>query len=878
MANENQMTVAQTNTVEPSQANKVVNNIDKISDTQTPVSVLQSNNVMFNNDLKDSFLNSEAWKQYTSNDLRKLQPNVFPGFSAIEKAAENPIWTATIDRYGDAVATRQQAIHSSYSKANGFFGRLGQAYNAQRYGLRSAAARKELSDAILSGNELKISEARNKYQNELKNQYERGYAYDDETANTLMSLLASSGRNWETIPIEVIGALLIPWTGGGSELAARGVNAAIVGADTYNLETGSAIEQLDRLNTDMSEEQKREKSIPVGVTNAAIEAGLFGLGGNIAGIGTRYVGAKVAKQTFKKSLEKRLGKEISDEAANRLYKIKFLGELQKAAGKEGWAQLAKDLALGGAGEGLQEVVQDTNTNAMLSAVENDTAWGDELAKDWASFAKNPFAAEHADKWRTFFNVMITSPVLGGAYRGIGAGTEFVLKGGKQKKFDEIKTKFAGATNNTLGLSRLFDWHKDGDAKSAIGAANAALQEAIATDPNVTGKLYTTVEQVQEMQKDPEVAAALAQMGVAEGLEQAAENGGVVELDLIAYDKIVNEKQNTVLFQKMRNYLSFSETTMSVNEFQQFIKTNIDTVTQQINEEVKNNADSVYNKVRKMFLDAGENEVIANSYAAMAHIMLTGAQGFTQGQTNDVLDRLSININNGQTNVGGLLGAERSQPTVSSKQAYREQNAKDVARIMTNAKPITLEQMKQDFQEVVAQSDKAREQLYATGDDSGFAKNTQHVYVAKAGDGTWYFRINPTGRFEQINKYSNNNSYAKAGTGDSYDINYLDEVVSKIPEMQFFEVPVEEFEALSNEFLTRDHPDMTDVNVGGMVDDVFADKQDQQPHVYHMFVGSRTEETVNNTADKLGKRKELDEARAMEKAAMDKGEMPDYEAI
>ena len=310
MANENQMAVAQTNTVEPSQANKVVNNIDKISDTQTPVSVLQSDKAMYNQDLKNSFFNSEAWKQYTSNELRKLQPNIFPGFTAIEKAAENPIWRATIDRYGDAVATRQQAIHSSYAKANGALGRFAQAYNAQGYGLRASAARKDLSDALMSGDEVKISEARHKYQNELKNQYESGYAYDDETANTLMSLLASSARNWETIPIEILGALAIPFTGGGSEVAARAINTAIVGADTYRLETGGALEQIDRLGIDMTEEQKREKSIPVGALNAAIEAGLFSMGGNIAGAGTRYIGTKVAKRTFKKGLEKRLGREI----------------------------------------------------------------------------------------------------------------------------------------------------------------------------------------------------------------------------------------------------------------------------------------------------------------------------------------------------------------------------------------------------------------------------------------------------------------------------------------------------------------------------------------------------------------------------------------
>lgn len=896
MANENEMTVAQTNTVEPSQANKVINNIDKISDTQTPVSVLQSNRDIFNNDLKDSFFNSEAWKQYTSNDLRKVQPNIFPGFSAIEKAAENPMWAATLDRYGDAVATRQQALHSTYAKANNPLGRFGQAYNAQRYGLRTAAARKELSDAMMSGDEVRISEARNKYQNELKNQYERGYAYDDETANTLMSLLASSARNWETIPIEIAGALLAPYAFGISEVAARAINPAIVGADTYKLESGSALEQIDQLGIDMTEEQKREKSIPVGALNAAIEAGLFSMGGNIAGIGTRYIGTKVAKRTFKKSIEKRIGREISEEAANRLYQVKFLSELQKGAGKAGLSQFAKDIVLGGAGEGLQEVVQDTDTKAMMNAIQNDTSWGDELAKEWASFAANPFSAEHADKWKTFFNVMITSPVLSGVYRGVGAATDLVFKNNRQNKSNEVQTKFAGATNNTLGLSRLFEWHKNSDAKSAIGAANAALQEAINTDPNVTGKLYTTVEQVQQMQKDPEVAQALAQMGVDEGLQQASENGGVVELDLVAYDKIVNEKQNTVLFQKMRNYLSFSSTTMSVNEFNEFIKTNTEQFIQQINEEVKNNADSIYNKVRNMFLQAGENEAIANSYGAMAHIMLTGAQGFTQGQKNDILSRLQIKIGEQGTAKGQTLfqkiqykGKEKNAFndvfTADGKQVkYAEYGSdyntgvnREAIKDDTNIKIINMSP--QQFLNMTPKKMGNRD----TTDLENAIKNGNEIAmpfldVAVADAANKILKIvGHEGRHRSLamQNLGVQNGYVILNSKDFYRQPSLFADGLKGWKL----LPQGETNIDNAIELQGDARETSaDLDIGGFVDAVFTEEQSEEPRVYHMFVGSRNQDVANDVADTLGKRKELDEARAMEKASIDKGEMPDYEAI
>ena len=148
-----------------------------------------ADDMMFNKALKDCFLNSKA-QESCINDLRKAYPERFSGFVAIERAEENPTWKATADKYGDAVAKRQQAIAFSYAKPKGFFSKAGHAYNAQRYGLRAESAQKELSKAMESGDELKISEARNKYQNELKNQYLRGYAYDNATANRFMRFLA----------------------------------------------------------------------------------------------------------------------------------------------------------------------------------------------------------------------------------------------------------------------------------------------------------------------------------------------------------------------------------------------------------------------------------------------------------------------------------------------------------------------------------------------------------------------------------------------------------------------------------------------------------------------------------------------------------------
>lgn len=827
MADGKEVAVVETSTANPKQAVNVIDNIENVSAFNTPTQTLQENPAIFKQQENNSFFNSDAWNTFKSNPMRAFEPK-YPGFAAIESVASNPVYTSTVDRYGEAVANRAQVLHSTYAKATNPFSRFAEAYNTHRYGLRAAAARKELSDAIRDGDEAKVSTAKLKYQSERRKSYEEGYGYE-EYGDTLMSVLASMARNPETIAIEIGGAAAAPFTGGASMLAANAINAGIVGADTYKIEAGGALELLDENSPELSEEQKMAYARNVGWLNAAVEAGMFGMGGNVLGRGVKAIGTEAAIKSTVRAVRKETGKEITRDAAKELLKVRFVKALQNPAKektfKDTLKEVTKNVGLGALGEGGQEVFQNSVTESMLRSVKNGTTLTEEMLDDWTDFVTNPFGEAHADKWETFVNVSLASLVPGLGFQGV-AGAIRGYKGTRgQAELNDVQSKLLGARNNSLGLSQLFSWHKNAGSKDAIGVSNAVLEDQIKRG-EVSGKLYTTAEQVAEMQKDPEVAAALEEIGIAKALEQAAENGGVVELDLVAYDKVVNESQNTALFQKMRNYLSFSDTTMSLNEFNQFINSKGKQLASLITDEIRNDQESVYNKLKAMALKAGRPEERAEGYAVLGHLILTNMEGLVNGQKNDILDRLTLKVSTDNETLVEKFNKEKTEdgtrPTTNSKEAYREQDKKDVARIMVGAKPVTVDQIKQDFQTVVAQSDKAREQLYATGDDSGFAKNTQHIYVAQSGDQTWYWRATPTGRFERINKYSNNNSHAMAGSGYSDDVNRLDEIVSKIPDIKFFEVSVDEFEKLSNEFLTRDHPGMADVDIAGMVDAVFTE--------------------------------------------------------
>lgn len=136
-----------------------------------------------------STLNKEPQRVFKSGPIRAFEPK-YPDSAAIEPAASNPVYTSTVDRYGEAIAKRKQATHSTYAKSDNVFGRAVDAYNAQRYDLRAKKAHKELSDGIRDGDEAKISTAKLKYQSERRKSYEEGIPYTNKTANTFMRLLA----------------------------------------------------------------------------------------------------------------------------------------------------------------------------------------------------------------------------------------------------------------------------------------------------------------------------------------------------------------------------------------------------------------------------------------------------------------------------------------------------------------------------------------------------------------------------------------------------------------------------------------------------------------------------------------------------------------
>lgn len=126
MADGKEVAVVETSTANPKQAVNVIDNIENVSAFNTPTQTLQENPAIFKQQENNSFFNSDAWNAFKSNPMRAFEPK-YPGFAAIESVSSNPVYTSTVDRYGEAVANRAQVLHSTYAKATNPFSRFAEA-------------------------------------------------------------------------------------------------------------------------------------------------------------------------------------------------------------------------------------------------------------------------------------------------------------------------------------------------------------------------------------------------------------------------------------------------------------------------------------------------------------------------------------------------------------------------------------------------------------------------------------------------------------------------------------------------------------------------------------------------------------------------------
>lgn len=618
---------------------------------------------MYNTNIANSFINNKLqnnpdWNKYLQDPFRRNNPD-YKRWKSVEDLMSEQESTSIAEKYGDNLA-KQADIVLDYVKPKNIWDRTAMGYNAARYGLRYAAARKDLSDALEDGDETKITEARNKLQEELFNLKHNSYEFENDTLNTGASIAASMARN---LPSMIVSDLAITAASGlvsggvgavigatraakraaeigkATQITAEGIRAArlakktakiakagveaakttarggIVFGDTYKIESGSILQELDMSHPELTEDQKRDLAHAGGIINAAIETIPM-----VMGVGFQAGMSKVlSKATTNAMLKTGVSSKVVSNPT-------FLREFKKQVEKNAFSfkKFTGDVAIDMASNSIQEVLQDCIHKATEYVIENPDL--SVLEKGWdlfTDFIENPLAERNAELAETFLNVMIVSPFFSGAPTIVDATI-------KQFGSGSMYNKAAGAQKNKKLADDLNKWAKDNEVNSV---APATVNENLANmvrNGDAPSTVYFDVKSVQEalQSSEAEVQEAMQKLNMATRYEESKTNGGTIEMTLPEYNELVNQEKSGKLFQIVRSMVSFDPNSLSSAEFLRYMTT--DGKALSVLEGAMEDSESAYNKAYNKFIESGWDEKQARFDATLAQLVSNRLASVTGG--------------------------------------------------------------------------------------------------------------------------------------------------------------------------------------------------------------------------------------------------------
>ena len=618
---------------------------------------------MYNTNIANSFINNKLqnnpdWNKYLQDPFRRNNPD-YKRWKSVEDLMSEQESTSITEKYGDNLA-KQADIVLDYVKPKNIWDRTAMGYNAARYGLRYAAARKDLSDALEDGDETKIAEARNKMQEELFNLQYNSYEFESDTLNTGASIAASIARN---LPAMIgsdlaitaasglvsggIGAVVggaraakrVAEIGKAAKLTAEGIRAAriakkaakiaktgveasktmarggIVFGDTYKIESGSILQELDRSHPELSEDQKRDLAHAGGIINAVIETIPM-----VMGVGFQAGMSKVlSKATTNAMLKSGVGSKI---VSNPTFLREFKKQVEKNAFN--FKKFTGDVAIDMASNGIQEVLQDCIQKATEYIIDNPDTSVLEAGWDlFTDFVENPLADRNAEMLNTLMNVMIVSPVFSAAPTVVDTTIKQIGSGSMYKKA-------AGAQKNRKLADDLNKWAKDNEVNSvAPSVVNNNLANMV-KNGDAPATVYFDVKSVQEalQSSETEVQEAMQKLNMATRYEESKTNGGTIEMTLPEYNELVNQEKSGKLFQIVRSMVSFDPNSLSSAEFLRYMTTDGSALS--VLEGAMEDSESAYNKAYNKFIESGWDEKQARFDATMAQLVSNRLASVTGG--------------------------------------------------------------------------------------------------------------------------------------------------------------------------------------------------------------------------------------------------------
>lgn len=906
---------------------------------------------MYNTNIANSFINNKLennpdWNKYLQDPFRRNNPD-YKRWKSVEDLMTDSQYTSIAKKYGDDLA-KQSDIVLDYVKPKSMWDRLAMGYNAARYGLRYADARKKLSDALEDGDENKIAEAREELQKELFNLQFNSNQFESGTSQAAASIGASIARNLPEMIISDtatsigVGLAAGPVAGGASLLAKWGLRAArlgratkttaegikaarsairaaeaikgakavkkatdfvkgaskagIVFGDTYNIESGSIMLELDKSHPELTEDQKRDLAEAGGLINATIETIPM-----LAGVGFQAGMSKVLGKATTNAMLKTgvTGKMVKDP----VFLKEFAKQIEKNSAKFKIKNVVGDVAADMFTNTIQEVLQDSISKAVEYVASNPDV--SILERGWdmfVDFLENPTAERNAEMLDTALSVMAASPFFSGGIGMANIAVDSIGSGPMWKKA-------SGAKNNATVADKLNKWAKESEASQvAPDIVNQNLANMVKNGDAPATVYFDTVSIKEALEStDKEVQEAMQKLDMARRYEESKSNGGTIEMSLPEYNELVNQEKTGTLFQVVRSMVSFDPNSLSSAEFLRYMTSDGEALS--VLEGAMEDKDSAYNKAYNKFIEAGWDEKQARFDATMAQLVSNRLASVTGGgMTGSEYFAKNIDVRTGVEQPVGTTGTTGAlqQAMKAASDLAAENEILDAQNEPYEGDTIVVNGVERPTKNSdgnpIAKSQAALENFWNWFGDSkvvdedgrplvvyhGTNEEFEAFDLSKGGAVGFFF----TGKKEYAEEHAEANAKTLGGQPRTISA-YL-----KIDNLPPREVVKNAFDKSNGgnprkqvrEILSKQGYDgYTTGGVGGTEYIVFEPNQIKStenigtfdpanPDIRYQFVGSIKEDTVNQIADTLGKRTELDEARAMEQDALSKGETPDYEAI
>lgn len=679
--------------VNPSQVAFTLANQDKIPTLAETENAIYDTNVT-NNAINNTLATNPEWQKYLA-DPQRFEKEEYRNFAAVERLMYNSLNRPLIEKHGDELLSLNRYAQVYY-KPDNWWTKQRMGYNIARYGMNLSEARTKLSDALRSGDDKAIALAQAEIHKQEFNLRNEGYEFETDISNTLASFAASYARNPELLVIAALGGLVsggigaVATTTGAGALAsgaataanvvkavktAKNVakwasfagtqvaSAALVRNDSFKVEAGSILEELDRDHPEMSEEQKWALAEFGGSLKADAEAASVLLGAGLVGHGSAFLRRALTRAVLSKSVP-----------TSVLRSPVFIKEFAKSLGKKKTLpQIAGSLALDAATEYVVESYQDSIDEATRIVAEKGFL-PEQIASigeaDFMDFMARPLAPEHKEKLDAMLNVFLGASLFG----GITAGGEVM------QNRNTIANRLNDARKNSEFASRLKFFHDNsGLAKESPETLKEALR-VWAASGDAPATVRFDIDAARELiDTDPDVRDAFEKLGVLRQLRETQETGGVVEVALEEYDEVVNGEPSGKLYQKVRDIVAFDSASMTTSEFMRYIQT--DANVQGEIAEAQKKANSVYNKTLEI-MNTVENmdENTKKMNATIMQLITNRIAGFSIGSpktAEEVFSKVDILTGQAQPIEVRLPGKPVSQGMDTS--AYDIQTPKETTK-------------------------------------------------------------------------------------------------------------------------------------------------------------------------------------------------------